>query len=120
MSVAIGMALTQKWSDGNKKETYEDGEDELEEPGVVVEEDSEGCWGVEVGSLGVEEDSEDGEGEGLGEGLGMFVSGLGEATGGDVLGCGSSVTVTGTGVGVVVLLLTSWRLCNHCRFSSTS
>jgi hypothetical protein len=73
----------------------EDEEDELEGSEIVVEEDSEGCWGVEVGNLGVEVDE---DGEGLGEGLGVFVGGLGEATGGDELACGFLDTVAGTGV----------------------
>jgi hypothetical protein len=89
----------------------EDEEDELEEPETVDDEGPDDCE-VAVGGRSVEE-----VGDGGGREVGLGVSGVvvGETTGLE----GSTVTLGGgmTGLEVVEVF---WRLCNQCRFSSTS
>ena len=103
MSLVIG-------SCGNKK-TCED-EEELEEVETVDDEAPDGCEVEEVGGRSVEEDGDEGGWE-----VGLGASGVvvGETTELE----GWTVTLGGgtTGSEVVEVL---WRLCNQCRFSSTS
>jgi len=94
----------------------EDEEDELEELEIVDEEGEEDCWEVGVGSLGVEEEEDEGPKDGLGV-LGGLVD---ETTEGDGSSCGSWDTLGMTELEVVELVGPFWRLCSQSRFSSAS
>jgi len=90
----------------------EDEEDELEELETVDDVTPDGCEVEETGGRSVEEDGDEGGREVVPGVPGVVV---GETTELE----GSTVALGGrtTGTEVVEVL---WRLCNQCRFSSTS
>jgi hypothetical protein len=99
-------------------EEVEEDEVELEELEVDGEEDSGDDWEVLVGGggPGVEEGEEEGE-----DGLGVLGGGVCETTEDDPLaGSRDGVGLEMAGTEIVELPERLWRLCNQCRFSSTS
>jgi len=98
-----------------ERKTCDDEEDELEELEVDDDEVPGDCEVEEFGGLSVEDEGDEG-----GREVGLGVSGVevGETTGieGFTVGLGGGTT----GSEVVEVPGPPWRLCNQCRFSSTS